>query len=309
MENEKKLSRRILVPLDGSDRSLNTIRFIADFKPFQQMEIVLFNVFHKIPEFYWDLSRDPTLRKSVAGMAAWEAQNRNDIKDFMNKGVALLKASAFKDENITIKISTRKIGIARDIIDEAGRGYFAVATRRRGFTNIPGVLMGSVADKLMMKLSSAPVFFAGRDLPSGKILVAVDNSIDVMNAVAFAADITRGQDMDITLLHVIRQNEEYIYDDSPGNGESVSGEEVMAHVFKKACHKFEQAGVKPENIHRKIISGSRSRAGTIADVALENNHNIIFVGRHGVSKVQDFFLGRVSKKLIYAASKKTVCIV
>ncbi|MFO7884465.1 MAG: universal stress protein, partial [Desulfobacteraceae bacterium] len=108
---------------------------------------------------------------------------------------------------------------------------------------------------------------------------------------------------------VIRQNEEYIYDDSTGKGEAVPGEEVMDHVFKKACHKFEQAGVKPEHIHRRIISGSRSRAGTIADVALENNHNIIFVGRHGVSKVKDFFLGRVSKKLIYAASKKTVCIV
>ena len=83
----------------------------------------------------------------------------------------------------------------------------------------------------------------------------------------------------------------------------------MDVVFEKAVKKLRKTGIKEENIHHKIISNADSRAGAIAEFAQKADHNIIVLGRYGVSRVQDFFLGRVSKKVVYAASERTVCIV
>ncbi|MEA1966777.1 MAG: universal stress protein [Thermodesulfobacteriota bacterium] len=308
MENKDSGQKRVLVPVDGSDRALNTIRFIARFEPFTNMQVVLFHVFHKIPESYWDLANEPMMVHGGVHIAAWEGHKKRTIDNFMEKSVAMLRASSFQQKNIITKITNRKKGVARDIINEAGKGYSAVVTRRRGFTTVQGLLMGNVADKLMMSLESTPVFFAGNELPTGKILIAMDNSLDVMKAVDFTADFAKGYDYSITLLHVIRQEDGFSHDDSDDQ-HSAPGQEIMAPVFDKACKKLEQAGFKPENIHHKIISGAGSRAGTIAEFAKKGDHNIIVLGRHGVSRVKEFFLGRVSKKVICAAATKTVCIV
>jgi len=45
---EKKRKQKILVPVDGSDRALNTVRYVARFDPFRNMDIVLLHVFNSV---------------------------------------------------------------------------------------------------------------------------------------------------------------------------------------------------------------------------------------------------------------------
>ena len=53
------LKEKILVTVDGSDRSLETVKHIAKRKPFQKKHLVLFNVFISLPDFYWDIENEP----------------------------------------------------------------------------------------------------------------------------------------------------------------------------------------------------------------------------------------------------------
>lgn len=298
--------KKILVLVDGSERSLNTIRFISEFAPLRDMQLVLFNVFHKVPDYYWDLSNEPMMAGRAPHMASWEAQNRETIDRFMEKSIAILRTSGFKPEDVIVKVENRVKGVARDIIAEAARGYTAVVARRRGFTKVPGLLMGSVADKLLISLGEIPLFFAGVEPVTEKILIPMDSSDSSLNAVRFVADIAGESGYSVTLFHVVRENE--VFSDE-SYGDNLEGRKLMLAAFDQAKAILVERGVNAENIEDKVITGEGSRAGSIARFAAENGISTIVMGRHGVSRVREFFLGRVSKKVLFAAHKHTVCLV
>jgi hypothetical protein len=50
-----------LIALDRSRRSIEAARFIAKLLPTEQFEIVLFMVFNKMPEVYWEMAKNDNL--------------------------------------------------------------------------------------------------------------------------------------------------------------------------------------------------------------------------------------------------------
>ncbi|MFH1154053.1 MAG: universal stress protein [Pseudomonadota bacterium] len=310
MKSTPSDKKKILVPVDGSERALATIRYIARFKPFAGTKVVLFNVFNKVPDYYWDLTNEPMMiqRGGGAHLAAWESHNRDLIETFMKKSTALLRTSGFKPEDIIIKIQNRKKGIARDIIAEARKGYAAVVTRRRGFSRVPGLLVGSTADKLLSALDFVPLFFVGKEPPTNKILIAMDTSDSAMKAVEYIAETVGPFGYEFTLIHVVRQNE-FLQEDQSTNEIVIQDQNLIHQCFNQAKEKLVQAGANPETVDTKIVTGVGSRAGTIAREAAAGGYSTIVLGRRGLSRVKAFLVGRVSKKVVYAANKRTVCIV
>ena len=75
----KQKKKKILVPVDGSDRALNTVRYVARFHPFRNMDIVLFHVFNSVPEGYWDLEKDPRSTSTVRQVKSWEIEQKKRI--------------------------------------------------------------------------------------------------------------------------------------------------------------------------------------------------------------------------------------
>lgn len=51
--------KKMLLILDGSEYALETVRYVSKIPAFQKMRVVLLNVMSKIPEYYWDLKREP----------------------------------------------------------------------------------------------------------------------------------------------------------------------------------------------------------------------------------------------------------
>ena len=150
MANQAK--KKILVVVDGSDRSLETVRYVGQQKAFRKMQVVLFNVFSGVPDSYWDLEKEPTSVKVVGSVRAWEAEREKIIQEFMEKAQQILLTLGFPKEAVVVKIHKRRKGIARDIIREARDGYSAVVLRRRGKSKLPEFLVGSVAVKLINKI-------------------------------------------------------------------------------------------------------------------------------------------------------------
>jgi nucleotide-binding universal stress UspA family protein len=83
----------------------------------------------------------------------------------------------------------------------------------------------------------------------------------------------------------------------------------MGTTFEEARKVLEEAGIRRKRIETEIISGAYSRASTLVEEARKRQCGTIVVGRRGLSKIEEFFLGRVSSKVLQMASDKTVWIV
>jgi nucleotide-binding universal stress UspA family protein len=313
MEKQKKVKKKkILVPIDGSDRALNTVRYVARIEPFRNMDIVLFHVFNSVPEGYWDLGKDPRSTSTVTQVRSWEIGQRKRINLYMERALQLLLRAGVPSESIIIKIQNRKKGIARDIIREARNGYDAVVTRRRGMTGLRRIVLGSVATKLLSQITFLPLILVGKLPPNHKILLAFDGSENAMGAVKFVGSLLGGCDYEMNLFHVIRSNGEvgpeyrHIFS-SKEFGRVVSKE--MASSLKAAQAELVNAGLKADKVSTKIVIGPTSRAGAIADRAKQENFRTIVMGRRGHSSVREFFVGRVTNKVIHMARDRTVWVV
>jgi nucleotide-binding universal stress UspA family protein len=309
---KKKPQPKLLVPVDGSDRSFNTVRYISKIDPFRRMQVVLFNVFSKIPEGFWDLETDPRSTSTVQEVRAWEVEQKRNIDQFMEIARQFLLKVGFPPNSIELKIQGRKKGFARDIIREAQNGYHAVVTRRRGMTGMRGIVLGSVSTKLVEGISFMPLILVGRKSPGNKMLLAFDGSEGSQRAVDFVGRTMGGFNFKVKLIHVMRGKEnsrpeiQRLY--SPVKHTESSRKGMIAELTE-AQKKLVGLGFKPHKIATKVVTGVTSRAGAIVAEAKQNEFGTIVMGRRGHSSVRDFFIGRVTNKVIHLARDRTVWIV
>ena len=136
---------RILVANDGSEHSLQTVRYVSSILDRNRFEVVLFHVVTKVPESFIDLERKiPAYRYRIVSIEAWEKQQQKAIREFMEKARAILMDAGFPNEAITLRIDDRKVGIARDIAAESRNGYKALVVGRRGHSDFKDFMLGSV---------------------------------------------------------------------------------------------------------------------------------------------------------------------
>ena len=308
----KPSKKKILVSLDGSDRAMNTVRYIAKIDPFFHMHIVLFHVFSSVPEGYWDLEKDPRSTSTVRQVKPWEVQQKKRIEQNMLMAEQYLLKAGFPSAQINIKIQKRKMGIARDIIREAHNGYEAVVTRRRGMTGLRGIVIGSVATKLVEKLFFIPLILAGRKPPGNKILIAFDGSEGARRAIDFVAQTFSGFDYALNLIHVMRGREDRNSESRrmylPKKYSEITRKGMISELAR-IRKKLIDNGFKPQQVTTKLVTGVSSRAGAIVAEAKQENYGTIVMGRRGQSKVRDFFIGRVTNKVIHIARDRTVWII
>jgi nucleotide-binding universal stress UspA family protein len=306
------LKDKILVAVDASDRCMETIRHITQRDPFQKKHLVLYHVFITLPEFYWDIEMEPKSRGAVAHVRAWETAKKNEIETFMEKARQMLLDAGFPKEAVTVKIKQSEKGVARDIVEEAKSGYLTVIISRSGTGQLPEPFLGTNAAKVIHKLNFVPVFIAGKRLPGKNIMVAMDRSEGAMRAVDFVGELMGGYDFNVTLLHVIRNGEQI----KPGASykplpeEDIQTEEQkMQAVFDEAKHRLIDYGFKSDYITSKVITGSQSPPRTIVQEAEQGGYSPIVIGRRGLSKFQEFFMGSVSNQVIQLGVEQAVWVV
>jgi len=196
---------KILVALDGSRKALKTIEYLCSFKSFHKFELVLHNIITRVPECYYDLKKDPISSNAISQVEAWKHGYRSDMEAFMEEAKKKLIASGFKQERINIRIEDRKDGIARDILDEAQKGYHALLLRRRGGAKtLLSIAMGSVSTKLIEKAAAFPVLLAGVQEVTNSIFIAIDGSDGSRRAVDFVSKTIGDSDCKIVLCSVLR---------------------------------------------------------------------------------------------------------
>ncbi len=303
---------KILLAIDASEQSMEAVKYVSKMFPPERSSVVIFHLINKIPEVFWDLEKTPEFHSKVVVARAWELEQKKIVNEFMEKAKGILLGAGFPEKMLEIKINNRKIGLARDILKESKQGYNAVAIGRTGTSKIKDILLGSVAFKLIDKMGEIPLIVVGGKPEVKKIIVGFDNSIDANKGVDCLGYMIGGTECEVELCYVIRPV--HIFYDGYGPGFSPDDEIKWLEINKaKMQPKMEDAKkvlnnyhIPSEKIVTKIIPDSASRAVALVNEATRGNWGTIVVGRRGLSAVHDFFLGRVSRKIINTVSNQAV---
>ncbi len=314
------VQKKILLAIDGSGQSLDAVRYVSKVIAPHNMKVVLFHVSRKIDEAFWEIGINPAFSKKMVSIAAWELEQEKTVKEFMDQSHRILLVAGFTQEAVEVNIHQGQTGVAREIIKESMNGYSAVVAGRKGLSKLKDLVLGSIAQKLVEKVSHVPIWVVGGN-QARKILLALDASEGAMKGVDYVGAMLGGSDYDVALLHVIRdvnpliwmhEGENFIPSKLPGDADAKWSEGLrmeMEPVFDDAKNRLISAGFDPDRVSTKLITGAGSRAGAIVEEAKEGGYGTIVVGRRGLSKVQDFFMGRVSNKVLHLAKNMAVWVV
>jgi len=313
--------KKLLVLVDGSERSIQTVNYVKAFMPFDgNMKIVLFHVYNSLREQYLDLENNETCDGVLLQLKEHETEQERKIRGFLKQAKEILIKGGFPGSSVEIKFHALEKGVARDIIEEAKNGYSAVVLRRRGMGALRSMILGSVAVKLLQSLTFIPIIIVGKAPFTRKIVLAVDSSPSSMQAVEFVTSLLHGHGYEISIFHAILGLGSINFDLSGADKSKVPGVEMaencilsfklkVIQLFQTIKERLIASGFEPEKTSEKIVAGVHSRSETIIRHAEESGYGTIVVGRRGLSRVEAFFMGRVGHKVVYGGKNFTVWVV
>ncbi|MGA2400488.1 MAG: universal stress protein [Syntrophobacteraceae bacterium] len=309
MNPERKL---ILLPMDGSDRSMEVVKYISKAMNLANAEIVFLSIIDKTPDVFWDTERDPTVSMHMEHMKSWDTYKEQKMQDRLKTACKILEAAGVPKSAVTCNLQKRQSGIARDIIAEAKFGYDLVALARSGLGRMDDSMLGSIAAKVFINVSDAPICLLGGKPKAGKILVGLDNSLGSVRVVNFVCKMLNASNQTVCLAHVVRIPE--TVGGEPLDENNVSKitrehEAVMKPVFENAIKSLTSAGFAPENISTKLITTGGGRAANLFTEASAGKFGAIVVGRRGTDDVAEFSMGRVAYKLGYIAKNVALWVI
>ncbi len=304
--------KKILLAVDGSGQSLDAVRYVGKVLASQKAEVVLFIVIRKIDEAFYDMGIDPFYSERIASIRAWEREQNEIIQEVINRATQILMESGIARESVTENIHQRKTGVAGDIVIESKNDYSAVVVGRTGLSKLKDFVFGSIADKLIENLTHVPVWMVGGKPEPGKILVGLDASEGSMQAVEYVGTMLGGANFEVTLLHAVRAlNFLQQIDLSPLEHEELLRKikKGISPIFNEAKNRLINAGFEPDRVTTKLLTDVDNLADTIVQEARQGNYGTIAVGRRGLSKVEGFFTGSVSKRIVHLAKETAVWVV
>ena len=304
--------KKILLAIDGSQQSLEAVRYVGRLLAQKKIEVVLFHVIWKVDEALYDIGIESLYHQRITDIRTWELEQKKQTQAFMNEARRILIDSGLPEKLITVNIHKRKTGIARDIITESKEGYCAVVVGQKGLSKLKDLVIGSIAEKLINKIAHIPLWVVGGKPETKKILLALDASEGSMRAVDYVGTMMGGSNCSVTLLHVTRDVHFLQQIDMiPSEHDALTKEiakDIMP-VFDEAENRLINAGLIPSQVTTSLITGISSRAGAIIEEARQGGYGTIAIGRRGMSKVEEFFMGRVSNKVIHLAKETAVWVV
>lgn len=143
------MTQKILIPVDDSQNALRAVEFVA--KSFsKENRITLFNVVLDTEALCHMDSPEltPLFRSNQTSFCALEDKKKELVSAAMETAKTILTNAGFDTGNISVKVETKKNGVARDILSEAKDGYDVIVIGRRGVSGIKEFFLGSVSNKV-----------------------------------------------------------------------------------------------------------------------------------------------------------------
>ncbi len=132
----------VLVPVDGSEQSMQTVAYLCKFLSPVHTGIELFHVETESPEPFFDLGELEDTAGFKKEIGQWRSDRTLRINQFMEKARTLLLEAGFPSDHVSATIQPRRVGVARDIMHRATLRYAAVAIGRQSRNILPLFMLG-----------------------------------------------------------------------------------------------------------------------------------------------------------------------
>lgn len=290
--------KRILVAFDDSEASMNSVQYLGRVTTLASEKVVLFHVYSPLPDYYFDMEEysDAVLYSERFREAThWDCQSRIQIQEKLAAAQRILIDAGFLKDRVELKIVDRKVGFARDIIEEARHGYDLVVIGRKITCNLCPVSIGGVTFKLLQQIDFIPLLIVGEAPVPDKALLALDGSDCATSTLRTVGTWLVRSDFEISLIHVIR----------------ATGTDVFMQIASEWDEDIIRSAKKDLStfpVKTKILSGQRSRFEAIINEAGQGEFGTIVVGRKGLSDVKIFYSGRVCHKMVQTAQTQAIWV-
>lgn len=305
----------ILAPVDGSDQSMNTIAYLGRTLSANNVAIELFHVLSEAPEPFFDLGETRETVSFQTEIDEWKSGRHSQIERFMNEAERNLALNGFPSSSISATIMPRQEGIARDIINKSWNGYAAVVIGRRGFGVLPDFMLGNIAAKLADIIDHVPLVIVGGQPDTRKAVVAFDQSRGIRQGLDKVGHLLSPKLEEILLCHIVRplsephlERESYFNSRNEANWLGENSRKIIPAMVD-AKQRLSWAGFDPQSFHTAIIKEKTSRAEGIMTETEALGAGTIIIGRRGTTSVEEFAMGRVTRKILYLACNRAIWIV
>lgn len=313
--DQPAMTRRVLVALDGSIYSANSISYVTRlFAGVADIEFHLFSVIHaSIPETQLAWINENDLEKSLDPL---DLKKYQSIEHCMNKAAHLLARHNIGPQPVTRIVRLARRGAALDLMNEARSGmYDALLIGRRGLGMVQEMVMGSVSKKVLQQCHDVPIWLIDGQVDSRKFLVPIDGSIYSLRAVDHLAFILHGNPhAEVTLFHSPQMFASKVDTDLAEFHASWGEEWCAAHLNgpDRLFHPPEQllleSGFPPERLHRLETRLGLYPSRQIVRQALVDDFGTIVMGRRPGSASKGLF-GGVTDKVLTLADQVAIWIV
>jgi nucleotide-binding universal stress UspA family protein len=294
----------LLVPVDGSERSMRTVVYLGGILSPRNVNIELFHVLPAAPETFYDLGETDEEAGYQAEIGKWKSSRLSEINRFMEKVRTTLMEAGFSSAGITVSVAPSKVGIARDIIDKANHGYAGVVVGRSGFGSLPEYMLGSIAAKLADSLSHVPLAIVGGQPEPRKVIVAMDRSRNIRKGMEQVAGLFSRSLEEILLCHIVRPlsmphpaRTSYFTDRNDAHWLDANSRTIVP-VLVNAKQDLMRMGFDAGSFRTAIIKEKTSRAEGILQQADTQRMDTVIIGRRGMTSVERFAMGRVTQKVL-----------
>ncbi|BBO92272.1 universal stress protein [Desulfosarcina ovata] len=307
---------KILIAVDGSEQSLNAINYAANLFPTDRTHFVLFNVQTQLFDLFSDLGAYPHFKRSMTGLKRWTTEQKSEICETLDNIVAHFRSKGFPEEAISTMTPTKMLGVAQDIVKESYNGYEAIIVGRTGTSRFKDWVLKSTAMKLVAKVKHIPIIVVGGHPDAKNMLVAFNGSHEAMKGVAYAGSLVGRSDHRLQLYSMINAEKKFwegsspVYIPADFNGPIDTGSFELGQQLGEARQRLVDAGLAPEQISAKISVVDRERGYRIVEEARGNDYGSVVISRRElITFIDEYFIGRVSDKVLKLADELALWII
>ena len=155
------MAQNILVAMDDSDNAQRAVALVA--KSFStDNHITLLNIMLDTAALCQMDSPEltPLFKSQQSNFCALEDKKRELITEATTRAKNMLLEAGFNEDKITIKVENKTKGVARDILNEAHKGYDLIVMGRRGLSSIKEFFLGSTSHKVFSGAKDISVLIA-----------------------------------------------------------------------------------------------------------------------------------------------------
>ncbi|MFH7320436.1 universal stress protein [Desulfurivibrio sp. D14AmB] len=315
MEGTPQPNRKILVALDGSRHSRNTLHYLAGL--FADQDDVDLHLLTLVTGASLPPGSEWLSEAERANMMS--PQTRKKLvahKGFLHEAADFLSQRGIAPERVGQEVGVSSGSVPQDIANRARQGrYDAVAVGRRGMTKLEEMLLGSVSNDIFERSRELPLWVIDGRIENQRFLVPVDNTPYALLAVDHLAFMLRGHPRaEITLFHstaILAARPRPTPEEFHQHWEPAWCEQHLNRpdgLFRAPRQILVEAGFPAERISELETAAGFEPSRQIIRQALMDDYGTIVMGRRGPEARKGIFRG-VSDRVLLMAEQVAVWVV